>query len=229
MPAAVAVVAVLVSWLSGGAATEAEGVIDQTSGMGPWGSAITIEYYELMGQSFVPSRPTLYGVDLGLDSTNACGAGPLTVRLREGTLGGPTLATTTRIIPQYADPHTVHVEHFEFPAPVAVTPGSTYVIMIDSNNCSHGIVAPPSGDPYPDGVFISRGVPCATGCDILFATCADGPGTPCSDPPVGGVTELARVAQPPAGAPLPAIAGAGAGVALTAGALWLARRRRREA
>jgi hypothetical protein len=116
----------------------AHGVVDQiyirTADTSVNEAACAIIYCQPFGQEFTPSAPVLVGVDVELVATNASGDDTITVNIRKGNIGNPVLATASQIVPE-----SIHagLMHFDFPSPLAVTPGETYVLEVQATKSTH--------------------------------------------------------------------------------------------
>jgi hypothetical protein len=95
------------------------------------------------------------------------GAGTnLIVNVRDGSIGGSLLGSVTGAVPVTA-PTLFHVD---FPAPIAVTPGDTFVIQLQQNDAQSmrwDLVNPGGG--YLNGTAITDGIPNPS-ADYLFQT-----------------------------------------------------------
>jgi hypothetical protein len=102
-------------------------VIDQRQELDSGGS-ITIALAR--GQEFMPSLSPLTGVDVHIMTANHFGADTITLNIREYSvlpLSGPILSSrTSQSLPDGFSGWL----HFDLPTPVAVTPGSKYVIEL---------------------------------------------------------------------------------------------------
>ncbi len=178
--AAVAVALALV-----GERAMADDVVDQQTTCNDGGSA-QIQFYEPIAQRFTPRGPSLVAVAVLLGRFNPPYADTLTMRVVEDSIGGAFVAGVSDFVsvgPAYAW-HTFHLS-----APVAVVPGTSYVIELDATNpalgWAHQYELPPRCT-YPDGEEIVSGSP-APGLDASFRTytlCGDGkrdPGEQCDD------------------------------------------------
>jgi hypothetical protein len=123
------------------------------------------------GQEFVPQQPAMDVVELWI-SHGVTGTEPPTdvfARIREGSIGGSILGTSS--------PVTVLDEHdgptrFEFAAPVALIPGSTYVVeavVVDVPGVGNPQLAAAPDPGYPAGTYIVSGEP-HPGSDLWFRT-----------------------------------------------------------
>jgi uncharacterized repeat protein (TIGR01451 family) len=116
----------------------AHGVVDQsyirTADTSVNEAACAIIYCQPFGQEFTPSAPALVGVDVELVATNASGDDTITVNIRKGNIGNPVLATASQIVPESID---AGLMHFDFPSPLAVTPGETYVLEVQATKSTH--------------------------------------------------------------------------------------------
>lgn len=116
----------------------AHGVVDQsyirTADTSVSEAACAIIYCQPFGQEFTPSAPVLAGVDVELVATNASGDDTITVNIRKGNIENPVLATASQTVSQ-----SIHAGliHFDFPSPLAVTPGDTYVLEVQGTESTH--------------------------------------------------------------------------------------------
>jgi hypothetical protein len=176
---AVAVLVVIVMLPLSHAAT---GVVDQKQELDS-GFSITISGAG-RGQEFVPNLSPLIGIDVHIMTGNpGSGADTITLNVREYSivpLGGLLLSTTTsQSLPDGFDGWV----HFDLPSPVAVTPGSTYVVELTEAKSTFGWYAF-EGNVYPNGRVISNNN-FFDDIDFTFRTYA--PSHPTE--PVGGVVE----------------------------------------
>jgi hypothetical protein len=164
------------SVVSQGPPAAAHGTPDQTS-VEDGASSVLLSYALPVGQSFVPSAPQLLTVKIGLFDS---GGGDLTVKIRQGSMIGAVLGEISGPTPTGNNV----VAHFDFPAPVAVTPGQVYVIELLTSAIMHVFNGATS---YPAGNAFLFGAP--AGSDLVFQTCA-GPATGlCDDMDLDGVPE----------------------------------------
>jgi len=110
------------------------------------------------------------GVDVRLADINNSGNATITARVRANTIAGVVVAEATKALPQDLLGGAEWVR-FDFPAPVVLTPGSLYVLELDSTNASHAWSSAGGGNPYPGGRAILSGSPSATN-DFAFHTYA---------------------------------------------------------
>ncbi len=175
---AVAVLAVLLALSATQNAFAA--VIDQqqlTSGVG----AMCILTAMPLGQSFVPSMPTLNGVDIIISDWNGGGGDTLTMIIHQGTISGSIIAgpVSTFLPNGFGNPGGAW-KHFEW-AGVAVTPGATYVIEVQATTTEFCLNFN-GGNPYPAGSLIRLGNPQLPD-DLAFKTW--GSAAPVLDPTHG--------------------------------------------
>lgn len=136
----------------------AHGSIDQSNFIpGPAGGSQILAHLPA-GQEFTPSRPTLVGVDINLRLALNEGPDTLTVNIRQGDIFSPILATTSKVVAPCPDtsPFACELEHFDFPATLAVTPGSIYVLELLSTKATHAW-ARHDGN-YSGGAAIIQGI-----------------------------------------------------------------------
>lgn len=177
---AVGVIAVAFA-LAGLPPTSAHGRVDQ---MNDWCSQAgysggSIRHFDPMGQSFVPTKPKLFGVDLFLIDPNIPnGVGTvLRVTIRQGTIQGDVVGHS---LSEVTDGVLGVWWHFDFPKKLRLQPGDTYVIHVSVDSPSTddfaAATAGPPGfpiqDAYPDGTRIESGAP--TAHDLCFRTYGNG-------------------------------------------------------
>jgi len=123
-----------------------------------------------IGQEFEPTKDNLVAVEIELVQLQLVSAQPITVNIWDGFIGnGAPLGTTTQ--------HTglpglnnVGIVHFDFPAPVPMVPGNTYVIHMFPNDNLQGLIWfwDATDNTYPDGSLICGGT--ITELDYIFST-----------------------------------------------------------
>jgi hypothetical protein len=129
------------------------GVIDQSNGPGT--NSSQIDYWEPCGQEFVPTMPTLIGVELYLSaSVNAMGNSTITISIHPDSITEISLSTQSYVIPSNSPKPEVWI-YFEFTNPVSVIPGNTYILEVQSDTSYHMWYA--TGDTYSNGNMIKRG------------------------------------------------------------------------
>lgn len=129
------------------------GVIDQSNGPGT--NSSQIDYYEPCGQEFVPTMPTLIGVELYLyASVNANGNSTITINIRPDSITEIPIATQSYLIPSNY-PRPGAWVYCEFTTPVSVIPGNTYVLEVDSDTSYHMWYT--TGNTYLVGDMIKQG------------------------------------------------------------------------
>lgn len=105
------------------------------------------------------------------------GAGDtLVVNVHAGSIGGSVLGSISTIVPVTG----FTLFHVDFPVPIAVTPGDTFVIELQQNDTESMrwyIVNP--GGSYANGTAITDGLPNPSG-DYIFQTYANAGATPTS-------------------------------------------------
>ncbi len=133
----------------------AHGVVDQSNLT--TGGAQLILVHQPIGQEFTPAVSTLVGVDIVFRGSSTPGSDTVTVNIRHRDISSPILATTSRFVDQcpFVPPYNC-IEHFDFPSPVTVIPGDTYVIEVQVTMPIHAWQGGP-GD-YPGGAKIIQGV-----------------------------------------------------------------------
>jgi hypothetical protein len=105
----------------------AASTVDQGNASAPLFGGATFGYIDPAGQEFTPAVNSLTAVDLMLSGGNSfLGPGSnVVVNIRQGTIAGPVLGSASQFVSSTAPPALVN---FTFATPIAVTPGSTYVI-----------------------------------------------------------------------------------------------------
>ena len=121
-------------------------------------STWNIEYFHPMGQEFTPALTSLNFVNLMLMDFYGHGyvTGELAVSIHAGTITGPVLGTSESLILQ---PTFQGIGHFDFSAPVSLTPGATYVIQVDVLSGGDWGVGASGISTYVYGREIQSGVP----------------------------------------------------------------------
>jgi hypothetical protein len=87
----------------------------------------------LSGQEFTPTAPVLTGVDVHLATVTRGGDDTITVNIRKGNIENPVLATASQSVPEGFD----GLKHFDFPSPLIVTPGDTYILQVQATKPTH--------------------------------------------------------------------------------------------
>jgi len=148
------------------------GLVDQSTtgpGTGNLGLADTENY----GQEFIPTVDNLVAVEIELRQVGLISAEPITVRIRDGQgLFGTILGTTQTHLGLPGVGNNVLV-HFDFPAPVPLTPGNSHTFTLDLNNAadfsSIRITHDGSTNSYPAGITITN-FGLNPNLDFIFAT-----------------------------------------------------------
>jgi hypothetical protein len=139
-------------------------VVDQSNDGASWANT-GIDYHEPIGQEFIPSMSPLVGVDVRLAILNPTyGDANITVNIREDTIDGAIVATTSQLI---ADDFSGW-NYFEFPSPVSIDTGETYVLELVSDTITHGWYYN-YPNPYTAGRAIYEGT-ANENQDLLFRT-----------------------------------------------------------
>jgi hypothetical protein len=111
-----------------------------------------------IGQEFRPTFLVLDVVELQMNSQSNEEGGTAIVRIRAGSITGTILGTSDEVtIPPVVSPQTL--AHFDFAAPVPVTPEATHVIEVVATSGTLGVFT--SGflnNSYPRGAAIFMGV-----------------------------------------------------------------------
>ena len=119
-----------------------------------------------IGQEFVPALSSLDFVDLRLYGGGGSATGTFEVRIHSGSISAPILAASS---PASTTDGMERVTHFEFGAPVTLTPGSTYVIELAQLSAgSEWGVAEAFGGGYDAGRMLWGGLPSSQGRDLWF-------------------------------------------------------------
>jgi len=127
-------------------------------------------YYNPMGQSFVPSKSKLVGIDfyikkmmpLPLDQIT-----DFTVTVREGSAEGRILGVSKVQVPAT---FLKGWQHVSFLPPVKLVPGRQYVFLVDCNrNAWHIVSHGDLSNNYPRGGWILWGQPQGSN-DLAFRT-----------------------------------------------------------
>jgi hypothetical protein len=182
---AVATVSLVIGTQLTGTAS-AHGILDQANEAGSGGWAFD---NSTTGQEFTPSQATVVSVEVRIEVTPGSGAATITLRIRDATIDGAILGSTSELVPAGFDDW----QHFDFPAPVALTPGATYVIQAESS--IHAMWMR-SGDLYPGGRAIDGGEP-SSNADLLFRTYSQD-GSPEPTPPPTATPTPTSASAPPA-------------------------------
>ncbi len=134
----------------------AHGNVDQSNPVGAGGSQILAN--GPVAQEFTPSQPILVAVDVNLSLAIDEGSDTLTVNIREGSLASPVLATTSQLVAPCPNipPFACGLTHFDFPSPLMVTPGNTYILELQATKTTHAWVRADGG--YSRGAAIIQGI-----------------------------------------------------------------------
>jgi hypothetical protein len=151
-------------------------VVDQTN---PWDSCnsgfgctgLNFQNFGPFGQSFTPSLPSLYGVQIVVSPATL---GPLPsdleVEIRADTIAGTILGTASD--PSYTSATPLFLgfsfANFDFGSSIALTPGNLYVIDVIAPTTSVLLEGPDIPNPYPGGTAIGFGTPQPT-FDFYFS------------------------------------------------------------
>jgi hypothetical protein len=99
--------------------------------------AVSIQHLTPIGQSFIPQRELLTSVEVGLSiTTSAQPEAVLTMRIREGTIDGPILATADAVFEPAEDIMIDLLHRFTLRPAITVTPGAVYVIELFASDGS---------------------------------------------------------------------------------------------
>jgi len=116
--------------------------------------------FQIVGQEFIPTVSNLIGADLYVSDSSSPGSAFVTVRIRDGGPFGLILASTSKTVTNTGTPFpNEKIEHFDFPSPVPLTPGNTYVLQATSpdNEMFWTFDELATGGFYPDGRAILSG------------------------------------------------------------------------
>lgn len=154
-------------------------IVDQSAtglvGGDAFGNGTGITVAAGAAQSFVPTLSSLSVVELQINDQSP-GNGQsvdLVVNIRDGGLGGAILGTSNVVTRADGGPNaSISLLHFDFGAPVALTPGQTYVMEVitvsgfeDSGVFFAGTGIP---DSYPQGTAFIFGLPFTNSRDLWF-------------------------------------------------------------
>jgi hypothetical protein len=129
--------------------------VDQTSGLACPASSV-LNTNEPLGQTFTPADSSLMAVDVVLARGNSGASATITMRVREGSISGTVLASSTKFIGGYGATEK-KVERFGMAPVLGITAGNTYVIELDSNNDAHAWCRATSST-YAGGCAVAAGV-----------------------------------------------------------------------
>jgi len=150
-------------------------VIDQKQEL--FDSAAQILFNSPIGQEFQPSLNRLEAVEVRIGTINHLGDDTITLTVREGSISGMILATSTQSVADGFDGWV----YFSL-TPISVTLGSTYVIQLSATKATHEWWRKSNTNPYPNGRAIVGGNP-QDNNDMTFRTY----GSTATSPSVGGV------------------------------------------
>ena len=136
------------------------------------GGSGQILFSQPAGQEFTPSSSPLLAVEVLLDSSDSPYTDTLTLHIREGSVDGPILTTTSSYVgPLERWERFWH--RFVFPSPLMLVPGSLYVIELTVTSTRflwvHVQSNLDSSCDYPGGAAIFNGLRYET-TDKLFRT-----------------------------------------------------------
>ncbi len=159
----IAVIA-LGSWLGWSPDARAHGQLDQSYPTTPSSELGTCPLGPVsVFQSFSPSASPLVALDL---YPFAVGTKTVQARVRQGSPTGAVLATASATVTFVTSPQKVH---FDLPAPLAVTPGGTYVLELVGSAPQLGYAFSDPGS-YPGGHGFGCTALPAPSFDYHFAT-----------------------------------------------------------
>jgi Zinc dependent phospholipase C len=141
-------------------------VVDQENNPAAWGGgAVNITPANQVSQTFIPSRPCLLAVDVGLKTGNP-GRGGDQVTLKIFDSNKKLLAPTSALIPEGFDGFW----HFNLPSNgVTVTPGQPITLRLEDTGKTVFFWKYQGNNPYPSGQAFFYGSPFGT-YDFLFKT-----------------------------------------------------------
>ncbi|MDH3199017.1 MAG: hypothetical protein OEO21_12340 [Candidatus Krumholzibacteria bacterium] len=143
-------------------------VPDQSNDLILTSQGFVIPGFGQVGQSFVPTFSLLDVVELQMNSQLTESGGTAVVQIRSGTIAGPILGVSqSASVPPYPGP-AFTLAHFDFLVPVALTPGSTYVIEVIAISGTMGVFTSGFGaNTYPQGTAFFMGA-AQPGDDLWF-------------------------------------------------------------
>jgi hypothetical protein len=145
--------------------------------------AITIMGNMPIGQTFKPSLPVLEAIEVKIITMNSEGDDNITLNIRQGTMDGTIVATTSKLIAYNFDGGNGEWVMFSF-TPVPVIPESTYIIELQASTYTFGWLW--YEDVYPRGAMIQDGF--FKGNDFTFRTYGSE-----EIIPVGGILEPTKI------------------------------------
>lgn len=144
-------------------------VIDQSNDAVLTSYGFVIPGFGQVGQSFVPMSSSLDVVELQMNSQDTAMGGTAFVQIHSGTITGAILGVSqSASIPPYSTASSIVLAHFDFAAPVSLTPGSTYVMEVVATSGTLGVFTSGEGtNTYPYGTAFFMGAP-RPGDDLWF-------------------------------------------------------------
>jgi len=148
------------------------GLVDQST-TGPGTGSLGLADTENYGQEFIPTVDNLVAVEIELIHRATTIAEPVTVRIRDGQGLSGTLLGTTQTHLGLPGVGNSAIVHFDFPAPVPLTPGNSFTFTLDLNfPRTVSIISIPhdgSTNSYPAGITITN-FGLNPNLDFIFAT-----------------------------------------------------------
>lgn len=142
--------------------------MDQTFTLTP-NSFDAISLLQPIGQEFTPIVNNLVAVDLVLAGYFSAGTDTVTVTIRSGSITGPILGSTSKVVTlSSTNPSTVP---FDFTKPLPLIAGNIYVIQVEEAFPPNFFWVGTLGDVYPRGSAILEGE--IVSKDLGFATYFD--------------------------------------------------------
>src|SRR3990170_1981512 len=144
----------------------AHGTVDQHWDPPHPGTGNAIRFHSPIGQSFKPINPLFTGFAVYLENTAAAPRGMI-MWLKSGSIAGSTVVTKAFTLAGLAPPGFINVD---LDSPVAVTPGSDYVLQLAVMGADvRWYIDTTGANPYPDGTAITDGFVQAS-FDYMFKT-----------------------------------------------------------
>lgn len=134
-------------------------VIDQSCEPSGEGTMYATTIFDMpMGQSFIPTKSPLAGVEVYLKTVNAYGDDTITLNLRQGSITGNILTSSTQTVAG-SIMNWEGLVYFAFPSAQTVTPGDVYVWELVVTNPTFAYYATTATDLYAGGNLFTAGSP----------------------------------------------------------------------